>query len=545
MEMRRPTLAELAGRHHQVLIVGGGIIGCGAARDAALRGLRVALVERDDFGAGTTSRSTRLIHGGLRYLQQYDFKLVREDLRERETLLRIASHLVRPLPFLVPMYRFSPFDRLQLRAGMLFYDLLSFDRGLPGHAFLTAAETLKAEPHLDAEGLQGAARYFDGQVEFPERLCLENALDAASQGALLRNHTELVSYVVNQGRVVGAELRDGLTGETATVYADCVLNATGAWLDRSLAPIRRGRPPLLRTTKGVHLVTPSLGSNAVVLFARADRRLFFVVPWFGLSLIGTTDTDEANPPDRVRAEPEDIDYLVGETRRAFPNSADVRPLYAMAGVRALVRKEGVHESEVSRQHAIRVQTQEGGPAGLVSVVGGKITGYRAIAEDAINHIRSLISAPTGRCITASRPLPGTPLDQQRLAAEIDPEGSALGLNAAQRAYLARQYGRRAAAVLQLASARPELAQRVSPDSPVIAAELLQAVRDEAALTLADVMLRRTPLGFAPSQGIPVAARVAELVGAELGWTQARRNTEVAQYSAHVAAAYGLVALAPC
>ena len=324
---------------------------------------------------------------------------------------------------------------------MLFYDLLSFDRGLPGHTFLTAAETLKAEPHLDPEGLQGAARYFDGQVEFPERLCLENALDAAAQGALLRNHTDLVGYVLDHGQVVGAELRDQLSGETTTVYADCVLNATGAWLDRSLAPIRPGRPPLLRTTKGVHLVTPSLGSNAVVLFARADRRLFFVVPWFGFSLIGTTDTDEANPPDRVRAEQDDIDYLVGETRRAFPNLADVRPFYAMAGVRALVRKDGVHESDVSRQHAVRVQAHEGGPAGLVSVVGGKITGDRAIAEDAIDHLRGVVSAPIGRCITASRRLPGTPLDQQRLAAEIELEGSALGLDAAQRAYLVRQYGR--------------------------------------------------------------------------------------------------------
>jgi glycerol-3-phosphate dehydrogenase len=260
-------------------------------------------------------------------------------------------------------------------------------------------------------------------------------------------------------------------------------------------------------------------------------------------LIGTTDTDEASPPDRVRAEQADIDYLIAETRRAFPNLASVRPFYAMAGVRALVRKEGVQESAVSRQHAIRVQAQEGGPAGLISVVGGKITGYRAIAADAVDHLRGVVRAPIGRSITASRPLPGTPLDQQRLVAEIEPEGSALGLDAAQRAYLVRHYGRRAAALLQLAGARPKLAQRLSPDSPVIVAELIQAVRDEAALTLADVMLRRTPLGFAPSQGLPVAARVAEVVGKELGWTQAERKAEVARYTVEVAEAYQLAA--PC
>jgi glycerol-3-phosphate dehydrogenase len=536
--MKRPSLGELSAGIYDLLIVGGGIVGCGVARDAALRGLRVALVEQHDFGSGTTSRSTRLIHGGLRYLELYDFGLVREDLRERETLMRIAPHLVRSLRFLVPMYRLSAYQRLRLRAGMLLYDALSFDKRLPGHRFLSKDETLVAEPNLDPSGLQGAARYFDAQVALPERLCLENALDAAAHGAVLRNYTRSERFLIDRGRVAGIEVRDGVTGERATVRARVTINATGPWLDRTLAQIRPSAPPLLRTTRGVHLVTERLGPNAVVLFARSDGRLFFVVPWLGLSLIGTTDTDEPDRPENVRADPDDLRYLLDEARRAFPGLANLRPYFSMAGVRALVRKEGVRESEVSRKHAVLDHAREGGPDGVISILGGKITAFRAIAEEAVD----LVGRKLGRrasCATDRRPLPGAPLDRAHLREEVARRAERLGLSPEQQRYLLTVYGRRVGEVLALADARPDLADKACSDRPTILAEVIHAAREESALRLDDFLLRRTPLGLAPGQGLTAAPQVAETLGSELDWDAAERAAQVEQYREEVRGLYAV------
>ena len=536
--MRRPTLDQLAGSRHDLLIVGGGAIGCGAARDAARRGLQVALVEQEDFGSGTTSRSTRLIHGGLRYLELFDFALVREDLREREILLRTAPHLVRPLPFLVPMYRWPLYHRLRLRAGMVLYDLLSLDRSLPGHRFLSRAETLAREPGLDPNQLQGAACYYDAQAELPERLCLENALDAADQGALLRNYTRLVRLIVEAGQVRGAELEDSLTGQRATLEARRVLFASGAWLDRTLAETGVSTKPLLRTTRGVHLVGPRLSNQAIVLFARHDRRLFFVVPWRGLSLIGTTDTDEPDPPERAHAAPDDVRYLVEETRRAFPAAEQFRPYYSMAGVRALVRKEGVHASQVSRRHRLLDHGSAGGPAGLISILGGKLTAYRAIAEEAVDLVcRELGHRVAGA--TSRLPLPGAPRSLERLRAELGAAAEGLPVDTDQLDYLAMTYGRRAVDVLALAHEQPLLAQRAAADQPTILAEVRLVAQTEAAVQLADVMLRRTPLGFGPDQGIGASPRVAAALGDALGWTEAERGKQLRHYAELLAQRYSL------
>src|SRR4051812_10397861 len=269
--MKRAGLQELTSSDVDLLVVGGGIVGCGIARDAALRGLRVALIEREDLGAGTTSRSTRLIHGGLRYLELLDFALVRQDMREREILLRIAPHLVRPLPFLVPMYGWPAWKRDRLRIGMVLYDLLSYDKSLPRHRFLSRAATLESEPHLNPRGLQGAAQYYDCQVQFPERLALANAIDAAEHGALIRTYTDVVRFLIEDDKVVGVEARDLATDRRVEIRANLTINATGPWLDRSLAStLNDHRAPLLRTTKGVHLVMPKLANNAILSIAASD-----------------------------------------------------------------------------------------------------------------------------------------------------------------------------------------------------------------------------------------------------------------------------------
>ncbi len=368
-----------------VLVVGGGIVGTGIARDLALRGVKVALVEQHDLASGTSSRPTRLVHGGLRYLEIYDFGLVREDLREREILLRVAPHLVFPLPFLLPQYgrgAGNALYRAKLRAGMQLYDLLSFDKSLPNRRWLSREELRAEEPGINADGLQGAWRYFDAQVPLVERLVVENALDAAAHGTVVLNHARVERFLrggggegEGSGAVTGAVVRDVLTGQDLEVRAAVTVNASGPWLDMTDREIRPERPPLLRLTKGVHLVTPAATRNAHVLFAQSDGRLFFVVPWLGYSLVGTTDTDYRGDPAAAGAEEEDVRYLTTEARRAFPEAPLDRVHYTWAGVRALVRVDGVKEGQVSRKHKVLDHQVKDGVAGILSVVGGKITAY--------------------------------------------------------------------------------------------------------------------------------------------------------------------------
>jgi glycerol-3-phosphate dehydrogenase len=391
-------LSSIRGTRFDIAIVGGGIIGAGIARDAALRGLTVALFEKHDYGWGTTSGSTRLIHGGLRYLEMLDFKLVRLDLRERETLLRIAPHLVKPLEFLVPFYSNTPFYRAKLRAGMILYDLLSYDKSLPRHRMLSARETLAAEPLLRERGLQGAASYYDAQIESPERLTVENITDARDQGAQCFNYAEVTRGLREGDRLSGLRVRDVLTGEDFDVRARVVVNASGAWFDRVAGQIEPHPKPRIRTTKGIHLACPNPTNRAVVLFSEIDKRLFFVIPLRGFAWIGTTDTDFTGDPGEAAATPDDIDYLV-RSARAFVPAIDAKQVFwTNSGVRALVMQPG-SESSVSRMH--RIDTAPG----LVSVLGGKITGYRAIAQDATDAAARALGAKAP-CVTAERKLPG-------------------------------------------------------------------------------------------------------------------------------------------
>ena len=534
--MRRASLQELASVKLDVLVVGGGIVGCGIARDASLRGLSVGLVEREDIGAGTTSRSTRLIHGGLRYLELLDFGLVRTDMREREILLRIAPHLVRPLPFLVPMYGWPTWKRDRLKVGMVVYDLLSYDKSLPWHRFYSRAETLDEEPGLNPRGLQGAARYYDCQVEFPERLALANAIDAAEHGALIRTYTAVEQFCRDGNRVVGVEARDIRSDRRVVIRASVVVNATGPWLDRSLAGVENEHRPLLRTTKGVHLVMPHMTDNAILLLAQRDSRVFFVVPWFGYSLVGTTDTDYPDDPTRAHVEEPDVSYLLRETASALPGAERAPVYYGMAGVRALVRKEGVKEGQVSRKHAIRDHARTGGPDGLVSVLGGKITAYRDIAEE----VTDVVADHLGRrekCHTAKVALPGGDAVPDEAVSGLRTRGEALGLSEGQLRHLVHLYGSRARDVLILAERRPRLAAPFCEHGPTIRAQATYAALDEAATTLADVLLRRAPIGLASCLGLDCLDVAADMVGQALRWDDERRRREIKAYRQLVAERY--------
>jgi glycerol-3-phosphate dehydrogenase len=390
-----------------VIIIGAGINGAGIARDASMRGLKVLLLDKSDAGSGTTSASTRLIHGGLRYLEHFEFGLVRESLREREILLRIAPHLVKPLPIAIPIYKHSKRGRVTIRAGMIAYDLLSAGKSLPRHRMLSRSETLKQYPGLNPRGLLGSALYFDAQVEFPERLVLENVLAAREHGTEVFTYAPVTNLIVEGNLVSGVEFV-GEGGQSHFARADVVINAAGPWVDRVLERAPLESPRLIGGTKGSHIVVPvfpGAPQNAIYLEARSDRRPFFIIPWNGNFLIGTTDVRFEDDPDEVRCELWEIDYLLAETNRAFPSAQLTREqiLFTYSGVRPLPRTDDKEEQSITRRHFIREHPQA---KNLLSIVGGKLTTYRSLAEECVDLIFRKIGRQSPPCTTAETVLPG-------------------------------------------------------------------------------------------------------------------------------------------
>lgn len=371
---------------YDVVIIGAGINGAGIARDAAMRGLTVLVIEKGEIGAGTTSASTRLIHGGLRYLEHFEFGLVYESLRERETLLRIAPNLVRPLAIVIPIYKQGRRGRLTIRAGMILYDLLSWGKSLPSHRMLSRKETVERCPGLNPEGLVGAALYYDAQVEFPERLVRVNMLSAREFGAEVITHTR-VTKIMASGVEFGEKFAE----------ASVIINAAGPWIDLVLehAPVKS--PKLIGGTKGSHIVVApfeSAPANAIYLEARSDGRPIFIIPWNKLYLIGTTDVRFEGDPDEVRCEDWEIDYLLSETNLALPTAHLTREsiLQTYSGVRPLPNQSS------TRRHFIREHPQL--PT-LLSIVGGKLTTYRSLSEECVDLIFRKLGKNPPKCRTAT------------------------------------------------------------------------------------------------------------------------------------------------
>ncbi|HKG45125.1 MAG TPA: glycerol-3-phosphate dehydrogenase/oxidase, partial [Pyrinomonadaceae bacterium] len=390
---------------YDVVVIGGGINGAGIARDAAMRGLKVLLIDKGDLGHGTTSASTRLIHGGLRYLEHFEFGLVHESLRERETLLRIAPHLVQPLAISIPIYKQSKRGRLTIRAGMILYDLLSWNKSLPRHQMLSRAETLKRFPGLNPEGLIGSALYYDAQVEFPERLVIENVMSAQEFGAVVLTHTRVTSFAVEDGKVSGVEFVDK-DGRKDFAEGQAIINAAGPWIDQVLERAPVESPKLIGGTKGSHIVVspfPGAPENAIYLEARSDGRPIFIIPWNKLYLIGTTDVRFEGDPDEVRCELWEIDYLLAETNLALP-AAHLRRdsiLHTYSGVRPLPLTGNKDEQSITRRHFIREHPRL---SNLLSIVGGKLTTYRSLAEECVDLIFRKLGKDAPPCRTAKEVL---------------------------------------------------------------------------------------------------------------------------------------------
>jgi glycerol-3-phosphate dehydrogenase len=513
---------------YDVIVVGAGINGLGLARDAAARGLRVVVLEQDDICSGVSAWSGRLVHGGLRYLEHRDFALVRESLRERERLFRLAPHLVKPLRLIMPLYRHNRRPAWMIRLGMVVYDVLSFDKRTGRHEVLDPDALLRRFPGISRDGLAGAAVFTDGQVEYAERLCVEVAVAAAGDGAELRTKARVEEPVLEGGRLVGVRYRDTTTGALHEVRAPVVLNVAGPWIDRIF---RTGAPPQPRLnggTKGSHLVVdpfPGAPDDVVYYESKTDGRLVLVIPWMGRYLIGTTDLRFDEDPGEARCDEEEMTYLLGEVNQLIPE-AGLTPddvLFTYSGVRPLPYAPDVEEWEIPRSHVLHDHAPD--IPGLVTVVGGKLTTYRQLAQDAVDDVFERLGRRSPKCATQNLPLPG---------ASGDPESTrrALlerGLSPRTSDRLLALYGGRALDVVAETADDEELLTVVHEPTGAIAAELVFGFRKEFARTLTDVMARRALLAFEPGHGLEDIDRILELLGDRLGWDAGRRDAELAEY----------------
>ncbi len=532
-----------------LIIIGAGINGAGIARDAASRGLKVLIVDKGDVGSGTSSWSTRLIHGGLRYLEHFEFGLVRESLRERETLLRIAPHLVRPLPITIPIYKRSKRGPATIRAGLIAYDLLSLNKSLPRHRMLSRRQTLEQSQGLNSEGLLGAGVYYDAQVEFAERLVLENVLAAREYGAEVFTYATVTKLLAAGSVVSGVEFRSA-DGRVHTVRGEVVINAAGPWIDQLLERAPVASPKLIGGTKGSHIVVarfPGASEQAIYLEAQTDRRPFFIIPWNGNYLIGTTDVRFDDDPDEVRTENWEIDYLLAETNRAFPDAKLTRDhiLYTYCGVRPLPATSDKDEQNITRRHFIREHPKL---QNVLSIVGGKLTTYRSLAEECVDLVFRKLKRPSPPCTTASEPLPGAqgfastgtrtsqeeskePKNRTGQEGRLAPAPS--GVN--QR--LLRIYGSRAGEIIQLAARNARLAKPFNKTANVLTAEVVFAFEQEFAKSLADCMWRRTMLGLNADSGIGETRPSRKSERSCLGGVTERAHSEVEVYRALVSQSF--------
>lgn len=527
----RTPLPELVTREYDILVIGGGITGAGILRDAAMRGLSAALVDRGDFGTGTSSRSSRLVHGGLRYLEHFQWGLVREALRERRTLLRIAPHLVHPLPFLLPSHRGDRVPRWKLAAGMALYGLLAAGGNVARPRTLGKAGVLALEPNLRSRGLRGGARYTDAQCD-DARLVIATIRSALTYGAHAANYLEVVDLDRTGNRISGVTVVDRMSGGKGSIRARIVINATGPWTDGIRRLEDPAVEPLLRPTKGAHVVVPRgrIGHHhGITLTSPIDGRVLFVLPWGEHSYIGTTDTDFTGDPATVAADAEDIRYLLRSANSMFPH-AHLGPedvIATWAALRPLVATDpSLPPGAVSREHVILT-----GSHGLLTITGGKLTTYRLMAEEVVNTAVVALfprGSRPGPAATATEPLPGGESDtwEPFLRAGMD-----LGLAAASVEHLLWHYGTEAAALLNLLRADRRLASQIQPGHPALKAEVVHAVRRELAQRVEDVLARRIHLTTETADhGVAGAPVVAALMARELGWTSQRTAEETVRFT---------------
>ncbi|HOY81795.1 MAG TPA: glycerol-3-phosphate dehydrogenase/oxidase [Rhodoglobus sp.] len=532
---RAAAIEVLKAKELDILVIGGGIVGTGSALDAATRGLRVGIVEARDWASGTSSRSSKLVHGGIRYLEQLDFRLVREALIERGLLLqRIAPHLVKPVRFLYPLTK-PVFERFYIGAGMLLYDLFSYTGGrppgVPHHRHLTRRQVLRAMPSLKANAFTGGLTYYDAQVD-DARYVANLARTASFYGAHVASRVRVEGFIKVGERVVGVQAHDLETGEKFEIRARQVVNATGVWTDDTQAMVGERGQFKVRASKGVHLVVPrDRFQSKLGLLLRTEKSVLFVIPWGRHWLIGTTDTDWDLDKAHPAATAADIDYLLEHVNKvlAVPLTRDdVEGVYA--GLRPLLAGESDQTSKLSREHIVAHSVP-----GLVVVAGGKWTTYRIMAKDAIDEAVAALDGKISESITEDIALLGA----EGYHAAWNKRGKlarAFGVHKVRIEHLLNRYGVLTDELLDLIRERPELQEPLPGADDYIAAEVVYAATHEGALHLEDVLARRTRISIeAWDRGVSAAPVVAELMAAELGWDAARTKREVNFYLKRVMA----------
>ena len=489
-------MTALSGEQFDLLVIGGGITGCGVARDAAMRGLRVALFEGNDFASGTSGRSSRLVHGGIRYLERAQLHLVHESIRERETLLRIAPHIVKPLAFTWPIYRGARVGKLKLSAGLLVYRLMAAGRSRR-HFTLNAAETIAREPALESAGLTGGAVYYDACTD-DARLTVVNALSARENGATVANHTRVTELLRENGKAIGAIVKPRYGGQSYGVRARIIVNATGVWVNSF---ITTQGVQHLRGSKGVHISVSRdrVGNHdALTLISPVDGRVMFCLPAGPQTIIGTTDTWTDESPEAVHASFDDVDYLLRSANAHFPRArlqrADV--VSAWAGIRPLATAPSTNPSAVSREHSIVTDS-----SGVISVTGGKLTTYRSMAAEIVDLVQRSLGQERQRAPTDSMQLPGAHRDEE---------------------------------IARLQREDESLSTPLVDGLQYTGAHLVHGVKAEMAQTLADLLIRRTHIAFETrDHGSSIALRAARIVSPLLGWSEETANARVREYERDV------------
>ncbi len=540
---RTAYVERLARERFDVLVIGGGITGAGVALDAAARGYRVALVEKVDFASGTSSKSTKLAHGGIRYLPQFDFAMVHEALVERGLMVRHAPFLVRPQPFILPVYEHMrwpsglpvrpPTDfglGFVLDIGLWMYDLMAGRLNIGRHKSISAKETLRRAPRLRSTGLKKAFLYYDAQTN-DAQLTVTVLRTAAQFGAVVTNYTEATGFTRAQGKLNGAVVRDVLTNQECSVSARNIINAAGVFAEHVAALTGDESKATIEPSKGIHLVVArerlQITDTAVVLPETEDGRILYVIPWSARAVIGTTDTGSGDLDD-PQASPEDIAYLlkhVNDYLEVNLTHDDILSVYA--GYRPLVKSRGARAADLSRTHVVLQENN-----GMVTIVGGKLTTYRRMAQDTVDVIAKRdgmpISHPTQKLLLAGA------IGWRDAKREIEARGRQLGLAPEIVEHLACNFGSNASAVLDLIDEEESLRERLVPDLPYLRAEVVYACRAEMAMTLEDVLARRTRIILEDAErGAGVAPEVAALMARELGWSSDQTRTQAEQYRALV------------
>jgi glycerol-3-phosphate dehydrogenase len=526
-----------------ITIIGGGINGAGIALDAASRGFKVLLLEKDDFGSGITSFSTKLIHGGLRYLSQFEVSLVRESLREREILLKNAPHMVKPVQFSFPIYKNGIKSYREIRTELFAYDLLSYDKSLQNHKIFKAKDFLKIEPDIESKNLLAGAIFYDCQIIYPERLCLDNILMAEKYGATVLNYCKVSQIHQQKNKITGVSFIDTNSGIEYSVKTKIVINVTGPWVDSIINLVIPDSVKKIGGTKGSHIVIKKFNKspkNGLYFLSSIDGRPIFVIPWRDYYLIGTTDKKYSGDPDNVSPEKSEIEYLINSVNSILPeaNLSVEHILYSYSGIRPLPFVFDLLEKNITRKHMIYDHERNDKLQGFISIIGGQITTYRSLAKETVNLVCEKLGKRIKKisCKTEKIKFFGdwNSLDgNENLESYILSITKHFNINDELKIHLFSYYGFRAFEIIDFITKNPFYLKKIHNDFEDIIFQIHYSMIKEHAFTAIDILMRRTTIGSGKTLGLESIGLVAEEMAKYNNWDNNRKNLEIKKYESYI------------